>query len=128
MSRRGVWQLKKLVLNYCDHSGSSKGAREFLEHVWPQFTKDNPHLAAEAVLRRGRHPFLEASYLTGNVRSVDLRNNTPEEILRQAVLLRSSAGRKASLQVKQRTVTKQPSIQGQWTGELQQQLKQQEAL
>jgi hypothetical protein len=27
MSRRGVWQLNKLVFNYCDHSGSSRGAR-----------------------------------------------------------------------------------------------------
>jgi len=27
MSRRGVWQLTKLTLNYCAHSGSSRGAR-----------------------------------------------------------------------------------------------------
>lgn len=57
------------------------------------------------------------------MRTVDCRNSSPEEILRQAVLLRSSAGRKASLQVKQRTVTRQPSVQGRWSPELQQQLK-----
>lgn len=34
------------------------------------------------------------------MRTVDLRNSAPGEILRQAVLLRSSAGRKASLQVR----------------------------
>lgn len=27
MAVRGVWQLKKLVLYFCDHSGSSRGAR-----------------------------------------------------------------------------------------------------
>lgn len=168
MSRRGVWQLKKLVLHYCDKSGSSRGTRqvwcwlnggsgccldaqgfgaalgrgsqasracgtggrrlapspahgrptglyplafqlhctpqstrsggawvppagathtpscplfpnrpphlphpapaphllcrEFLEHLWPQFRAENPQMRAEAVLRPGRHPFIEASY------------------------------------------------------------------
>jgi hypothetical protein len=27
MSRRGVWQLTKLTVNYCAHSGSSRGVR-----------------------------------------------------------------------------------------------------
>jgi hypothetical protein len=27
MSRHGVWQLTKLTLNYCAHSGSSRGVR-----------------------------------------------------------------------------------------------------
>lgn len=27
MSRLGVWQLRKLVLNYCEFSGSSRGVR-----------------------------------------------------------------------------------------------------
>lgn len=27
MARRGVWQLQRLVFNYCEHSGSSRGAR-----------------------------------------------------------------------------------------------------
>lgn len=123
MSRRGVWQLKKLVLHYCDKSGSSRGAREFVEHVWPKFTEQNPQIPAEAVIRAGKHPYLEAKYICGNERTIDLRNSSPEEILRQAVLLRSSLGRKASLQVKKRVVTSQSSIQGRWNGELQQQLK-----
>jgi hypothetical protein len=29
MAVRGVWQLKKLVVCFCDHSGSSAGARSF---------------------------------------------------------------------------------------------------
>ena len=84
MARRGVWQLKKLVINYCDHSGSSIGTRyvlvvdipmiiahkhacqsecrEFLKSWLPRFREENPHLEIAEVLRRGGHPFLEASY------------------------------------------------------------------
>lgn len=43
-----------------------------------------------------------------------VRNEQPEEVLRQALLLRSSTGRKASTPVKKRHVTRTPSIQGAW--------------
>ena len=52
-----------------------------------------------------------------------MRNDPPEEVLRQAVHLRSCAGRKASLVVKHRTQTKNPSIQGEWTSQLQDELR-----
>lgn len=115
MARRGVWQLQKLVLNYCEFSGSSKGVREFVDTMLPQFVKQNPQLPFESVVRRGQHPFWKAEFLSGNSRAVDLRNNDPEEVLRQAVLLRSSAGRKTTLRIKKRHQTSKPSIQGTWT-------------
>lgn len=59
----------------------------------------------------------------GTTRSVTVRNADPDEILRQAILLRSSTGRKASLQVKRRQVSKNPSIQGVWTNVLQDRIK-----
>lgn len=61
--------------------------------------------------------------VNGTTRSVTVRNAAPDEILRQAILLRSSTGRKASLQVKRRQVSKNPSIQGMWTSELQDRIK-----
>lgn len=64
-------------------------------------------------------PSRSSDAVNGNSRSVTLRNHPPEEILRQAVYLRSATGRKASLQVKQRTKTQTPSIQGHWTPQLQ---------
>lgn len=114
MARRGVWQLQKLVLNYCEFSGSSRGVREFVEHALPEFKSVNPQLPVELVVNRGRHPWWHAEYSSGNQRSVDLRNQDVEEVVRQAVMLRSSAGRKASLKIKHRRVTKSPSIQGAW--------------
>ncbi|KAL4430376.1 hypothetical protein ABPG77_002182 [Micractinium sp. CCAP 211/92] len=123
MSRQGVWQLRKLLVHYCDWGGSSRGAREFVERILPQFQRDNPQLAVEAVVRRGRHPGLLAEYRNTTTRHVDVKNAPAEEVLRQAVYLRSSLGRKASLQVKQRTRSQMPSIQGPWSHEVQETLK-----
>lgn len=47
----------------------------------------------------------------GNLRQVGVKNEDQEELLRQAMLLRGSIGRKASLVLKQRHVQRVPSIQ-----------------
>lgn len=91
--------------------------------MWPEFVAKNPELDATAKLLPGRHPNLTAHFLNGTVRTVGLRNATPQEVLRQAGYLRSSTGRKTSLQVKQRQVSRNPSIQGRWTPEVQDALK-----
>lgn len=36
--------------------------REFVEQILPQFKADNAQVAIEAVVRRGKHPGLEAEY------------------------------------------------------------------
>ena len=60
MSRRGVWQLSKLTLNYCEHSGSSRGVREFVAGGLDAFRQANPQLELVAALRPGRHPHAAA--------------------------------------------------------------------
>ena len=59
------------------------------------------------------------SYLSllgaGAPRAVDLRGKTAGEVERQAWLLRSCLGRKASLLIKNRHETKRVSVQGTWT-------------
>jgi len=62
MSRRGVWQLSKLTLNYCEHSGSSRGVREFVAGGLDAFRQANPQLELVAALRPGRHPHAAADY------------------------------------------------------------------
>ncbi len=47
----------------------------------------------------------------GSSRQVGLKNEPQEELLRQAMMLRGTIGRKASLIVKRRHVQKNPSIQ-----------------
>eukprot|EP00884_Botryococcus_braunii_P016996 jgi/Botrbrau1/3980/Bobra.0365s0052.1 len=126
MSRKGVWQLRQLAITYCDFSGSSRGAREFVQTVLPDFKGKNPQLKISDNIRRGHHPWLDARYVNGSRRTLDLKNRDAEEILRQAQHLRNSAGRKASLTIKKPVVSpglkganaevihKSRSIQGVW--------------
>ncbi|CAD6336955.1 unnamed protein product [Miscanthus lutarioriparius] len=62
MALRGVWQLQKLVVNYCDWGGSSRGIRDFMEAHLPAFKEKNPHLEVVTELVRGQHPNLKGIY------------------------------------------------------------------
>jgi len=44
MARFGVWQLKKLEVQFCGWGGSSKGVREFIKDTLPAFQQNNPQL------------------------------------------------------------------------------------
>jgi hypothetical protein len=81
-----------------------------------------PHHTKEA---HNASPCTLTTPVNGNVRTVGVKNELPRGIMDQVVHLRGSAGRKATLQVKQRLRTDTPSIQGPWTPELQDQLRQQ---
>jgi large subunit ribosomal protein L43 len=117
MATRGVWQLTRLAFNTCNHSGSSRGARIFLDEYLSHFVKEHPHIEVTTTLTPGRHPFVRGDYKNGTSRSVGLKNDDPGEILRQVMNLRSTIGRrtstgtKANRSVKQRVVTTTPSIQ-----------------
>ena len=52
--------------------------------------------------------------MNNSTRHVDLKNQSPAHILRQSVILRSSAGRKTATRVKKRQISAQPTAQGVW--------------
>ncbi|KZV55272.1 hypothetical protein F511_06749 [Dorcoceras hygrometricum] len=114
MSLRGVWQLQKLVVSFCNWGGSSRGIREFMESHLPAFREKNPHLEVVTELNRGYHPLLKGLYRNKNERVVCVKNMTPDEVLQCATRLRNSQGRKV-VKLRTRHVTSNPSVQGTWT-------------
>ncbi|KAL3339008.1 hypothetical protein AABB24_027895, partial [Solanum stoloniferum] len=114
MALRGVWQLRKLVVSYCNWGGSSRGIRAFMESELPALKEKNPHLEVVTELNRGQHPFLKGLYKNKNERVVCVKNLSQEEVLEAATKLRNSLGRKV-VKLKTRHVTKQPSVQGTWS-------------
>ncbi|KAF7824794.1 54S ribosomal protein L51, mitochondrial-like [Senna tora] len=122
MALRGVWQLEKLIVSYCNWGGSSREeilsfsicGRAFMESNLPTFKEQNPQLEVVTELIRGQHPHLKAFYKNRNQRVVCVKNMDPEDILLHATRLRNALGRKV-VKLRTRHVTKHPSVQGTWT-------------
>ncbi|KAL4203566.1 hypothetical protein AMTRI_Chr01g128650 [Amborella trichopoda] len=66
MALRGVWQLEKLVVSYCNWGGSSRGIRAFM----PSFIDKNPQLEVVNELIQNN-----------NERVVCVKNMKPEDIV-----------------------------------------------
>eukprot|EP00276_Gloeochaete_wittrockiana_P013448 CAMPEP_0184334336 /NCGR_PEP_ID=MMETSP1089-20130417/3164_1 /TAXON_ID=38269 ORGANISM="Gloeochaete wittrockiana, Strain SAG46.84" /NCGR_SAMPLE_ID=MMETSP1089 /ASSEMBLY_ACC=CAM_ASM_000445 /LENGTH=117 /DNA_ID=CAMNT_0026658569 /DNA_START=65 /DNA_END=419 /DNA_ORIENTATION=- len=98
MSKRGVWQLKRLTIFYCSRGGSSRGAREYIDTRLVDFAKSNPQLQIIAANEMADTPSFMAN--TG-------------EIHEKIMSLRDGFGQKGS-KLATNTITKHPSIQGIW--------------
>merc|ERR1712166_588564 len=82
------------TLRYCEHSGSSRGAREFLQASLPSFVEKNPQLAFDPKLRPGKHPFVEATYVNGRSKQIGLKNESADSVAEIVQALRDQSGKK----------------------------------
>ncbi|KAL7516771.1 hypothetical protein ACHAWX_001751 [Stephanocyclus meneghinianus] len=120
MATRGVPQLQKLYIRYCEHGGSSATVREYLSrpprtsHLI-EFAASNPHVQIVVKPRNGHHPYIQGEYLTGQSKQICVKNVNEKRIREVMTMLRNTSGRKivrlGGLAVRGDAL----SIQGVWT-------------
>ncbi|KAL1351409.1 hypothetical protein AAHE18_06G094500 [Arachis hypogaea] len=111
MALRGVWQLQKFIVSYCNWAAA-------VESELPVFKEKNPQLEVVTELIHGQHPHLKAFYKNKNERVICVKNMDPEDVLHHAMRLSNASERKV-IKLRIRHVTKRPSVQGTWTTALQ---------
>lgn len=120
MATRGVFQLTKLNLYYCEYGGSSKCIRQYISNgrliVWAQ---EHPHVSINVKCRNGHHPYIHADYLTNSVSTsnhqISVKNYEKWKDVENVMnVLYNRSGRKIKKLTKQ-VYSDTPSIQGVWT-------------
>ena len=115
MSTRGVFQLQRLGVHYCEHGGSSRFVRELLASGGlSQWATDHPHVTIEVKVRNGKHPFVDASYLNKTQHQVGLKNRPMEEVVEVCDMLHNRSGRKIK-KITAPVISATPTVQGVWT-------------
>eukprot|EP00794_Sanderia_malayensis_P005631 gene5631-6327_t len=112
---RYVCQLKRLTLNYCQRSGSSRGIREYLEKEVISFAEKNPSISIYISERKTRHPRLVANYLNEQSKVISVKNMEVEEISEWLERLKNESGKLwRTEKIRKPWHTDTPSIQGTW--------------
>lgn len=117
MATRGIYQLQKLTIVYCEHGGSSRLVRDFISSGRIiEWAEKHPHIDIELKLRNGysNHPYIKGEYLTGSPKQVCVKNEPIKRIHQVMEMLKNSSGRKIT-RLKEPVMTQTPSIQGIWT-------------
>ena len=82
MSLRGAYQLRQLVVSWCDKGGASIGVRDAVAGgVIEQFRSQYPYVHIPdpmETISRGSFPCIRAQWQNGNEISYSVRNKTAE--------------------------------------------------
>ena len=116
MATRGIKQLQKIHIAYCEYGGSSRYVREYIqaENGIVSFARNNPTVEIRCQLRPGKHPYVRGEYLTGNSKQECVKNQPVSEIRKALERLNNSSGRKL-VKFEKPVITQTPSVQGVWT-------------
>lgn len=120
MATRGVFQLQKLSVYYCEVGGSSQAVRDYLASgQLVEWARVRPHVQIDVRVRNGHHPHVKADYLTQTKETkhqICLKSNKAKTPNVEGIfdLLSNRSGRKIKKLTKP-IYTDTPSIQGIWT-------------
>ena len=90
MATRGVFQCKQLTLRYCEHGGSSRAVREYLASGrLLEWAVERPTVDIRVRVRNGKHPNLQADYLTKSVSNKNALNGIQSKLVVHQVCLKS---------------------------------------
>ncbi|OLY82974.1 54S ribosomal protein L51, mitochondrial [Smittium mucronatum] len=109
-----VFPCRKLVLNYCETSGSSAGFKDFLIARSQKLAHANPAIELIVQPRPSRHPIVRAFYANGRQRVYCVKNKTPDEINTVIERLLGFAGNYNQLW-KKPVISNNPSVRGIWS-------------
>jgi large subunit ribosomal protein L43 len=119
MATRGIFQLTKLRLSYCEVGGSSRAMREYLGNgELSNWATTHPHVSIEVKRKNGHHPVVHADYLTNSqkiLHQVTVKNYEKWEHVQEVLdMLSNRSGRKI-VKITKPVLTDTPSVQGIWT-------------
>lgn len=97
MSLRGVRQLQKVIIQYSDIDGSSKGVREWMRKNLVQFAESSPQAEIVTIRARNAHPIIRAHYVNGNKKQIGLKNLESNTVDEHAKFLRNQIGRRVRI-------------------------------
>ncbi|KAI9183311.1 39S ribosomal protein L51, mitochondrial [Blastocladiella emersonii ATCC 22665] len=110
-----VPQVKRIVFNYCERSGSSKGIIEFLQRDLNAFAAAHNHVEIVVVPRPAKHPLVKGTFMSGREKSLCVKNMTPAEIKKHIRLLTDAADAGSKTPVKGGVISTNPAVRGIWT-------------
>eukprot|EP01084_Bolivina_argentea_P172115 298160_1 len=114
---RGVPQLKRLVIRFCDWGGSSTGVRDFISKELVDLAKSKQHVEFVTEIRRNRHPFIRGEYVEGRSRTIGVKNQQPAALYKVVQGLLDTTGRPVE-RLSKPIVSRLHSIQGIWDPEV----------
>lgn len=90
MATRGVFQCQRLTLRYCEHGGSSRVVRDYLASGrLLEWATDRPTVEIKVKVANGKHPNLQAGYITTSVSNKSAMNGIQSKPVIHQVCLKS---------------------------------------
>ncbi|KAJ1508635.1 39S ribosomal protein L51, mitochondrial [Coelomomyces lativittatus] len=108
-------QIERLVFNYCETSGSSKGLIHFFKNDLVSFANSHPHIQIIVTPRPSKHPLIKGQFLNGDKKSLCVKNMSPEEIHEHIRLLTEDSRGRSRKPRRGGVWSENPAVRGIWS-------------